>query len=293
MTGNMMEMKKRRLIAAWTVSFIVILLIAFCASYSAYPPVEEFFCARYEPRGIDAVFGSLSGHDPSCLRNFLYDYQTLFTGALAILAATATVLVQIVTETKSQKRHEQLIALQTRADALRLERLIVPSLPILKQSADFFESESKKAGLKGGQQIEMVKLIGDELFARCRALQQEMAGGHWLDANDLFDGRISYAIEALNKQISDCLKLHGRLAHAFANKETLRQQEDAPAEWVFGQFLLNKAHVDSALASACSEVVPAFEELSRRIRGVADELNRLVTLYKLDSVHLTPSPDRS
>lgn len=61
-----------------------------------------------------------SGGDP--WRNTIYDFQTLFTGILAVGAATITIMQSRKIDERQQKRHDDMFDLQLRADKLRLAR---------------------------------------------------------------------------------------------------------------------------------------------------------------------------
>lgn len=74
----------------------------------AFEPTRDLFCARYDARGIGGLIATFAGEDPSCLRNFLYDYQTLLTGVLAVGAAATTVGVMVATEKAAQRRHNEI-----------------------------------------------------------------------------------------------------------------------------------------------------------------------------------------
>ncbi|MBD8652332.1 hypothetical protein IFT66_14685 [Rhizobium sp. CFBP 13726] len=57
---------------------------------------------------------------------FVYDYQTLITGLLAVAAAALAVWQARRTDEKSNARHTQILELSLRADRLRVERATKP-----------------------------------------------------------------------------------------------------------------------------------------------------------------------
>lgn len=69
-----------------------------------------------EPRVVDGQSGGDSW------RNILYDFQTLFTGILALGAAALTIVQSRLVDERQQKRHNDLLELQMRPDKLRVER---------------------------------------------------------------------------------------------------------------------------------------------------------------------------
>lgn len=69
-----------------------------------------------EPRKVDGEHGG------DTWRNIIYDFQTLFTGILAIGAATITIMQSRKIDERQQKRHDDMFDLQVRPDKLRLAR---------------------------------------------------------------------------------------------------------------------------------------------------------------------------
>ncbi|RUV03491.1 hypothetical protein EOB36_05895 [Mesorhizobium sp. M6A.T.Cr.TU.017.01.1.1] len=72
-----------------------------------------------------AVIGFIAGMAWSDLDHqakWLYDYQTLVTGTLAVAAAFITVNAMNKTEERQQKRHEELMKLSLRPDKMAVDR---------------------------------------------------------------------------------------------------------------------------------------------------------------------------
>jgi hypothetical protein len=87
------------------------------------------------PRGV-------AGQAGDGWRNFIYDFQTLIGGGAAIVAAWLTVRQMRITDEKSEARHRELVSLQIRADRLRVERLLYPSLDELSEKLEPFSARS-------------------------------------------------------------------------------------------------------------------------------------------------------
>jgi hypothetical protein len=73
-------------------------------------------------------------------RNVIEDFQTLITGIFAVGAAYLTVRQMQASDRKSDRRHQELVSLTLRSDALRVERLIVPNLGLLRTVNDDFRA---------------------------------------------------------------------------------------------------------------------------------------------------------
>ena len=82
--------------------------------------------------GAPRQIGDQEGGDP--WRNIIFDFQTLLTGLLAVGAASWTVMTMERTDKEAERRHRQLVQLNLRADRLRIDRLVFPSLQDLKIS---------------------------------------------------------------------------------------------------------------------------------------------------------------
>lgn len=76
--------------------------------------------------GSATEFTDRQGGDP--WRNAIYDFQTLITGVLAVVAAAATVVQLQVADRKSDERHRQSMELALRGDRLLLQRALVPQI---------------------------------------------------------------------------------------------------------------------------------------------------------------------
>ncbi len=61
-------------------------------------------------------------HGGDSWRNILYDFQTLFTGILALGAAALTIVQSRLIDERQQNRHNDLLRIQMRPDKLRVER---------------------------------------------------------------------------------------------------------------------------------------------------------------------------
>ncbi len=69
---------------------------------------------------------SIGVHYDQQTADWIEDYQGILAGVFAIIAALLTVLVMVDIDSRAEIRHQQLVSLTLRSDALRVERLMVP-----------------------------------------------------------------------------------------------------------------------------------------------------------------------
>jgi hypothetical protein len=136
-------------------------------------------------------------------RNFIYDFQTLIGGGAAIIAAWVTVHQMRITDQKSESRHEELIALQMRADRLRVERMLHPSLNNLKLRYEAISSW-KTFPLKKlvSSEPQSVVYILYDLMLECDDVLKIISRNAFANAAELLDGNMTYAMERLGNEFS-------------------------------------------------------------------------------------------
>lgn len=155
-------------------------------------------------------------------RNIIYDFQTLFTGILAVGAATFTILQSRKIDDRQQKRHEELFDLHIRPDKLRLARayadvtghaanrsvIAVWTAPLLPERGQNF-SEKDKQRARG-------------LATLCRHAHTDLSKKEIENVRDLFDGSLHQQIDKLKESL-------GGLAYRLDNLMVFigdRYQED-------------------------------------------------------------------
>lgn len=179
-----------------TLLFMAVLIVVFIA----FEPTRNLLCERYRPQGLSGVIETWLGSGGTCSQDFFYDYQTLVTGVLAVLAAGVTVAVMIRTDQRAQQRHEQLIDLTVGADTLRLERLLRiwgGELSKLSEDADLAVKEAEEyrdnpsKGIydpeaPGSVPARISRIISDPVFQQ---------------TSDLFSAELTLAIVSMNEPL--------------------------------------------------------------------------------------------
>lgn len=157
-----------------------------------------------EPRVVDGEHGGDSW------RNILYDFQTLFTGILALGAAALTIVQSRLVDERQQKRHNDLLELQMRPDKLRVERAYVA-----------YDQVKKCNMFISGWQVPPVRNDGERFSADeyrnlgmiahiARQMSVELAREEIHQIRDLFDGSLHSHYDQLKRDLdrfSDLLKV--------------------------------------------------------------------------------------
>lgn len=130
------------------------------------------------------------------LKVSIYDFQTLITGGLAIVAAVWTVLTMESTDARSERRHRELVSLQLRSDALRVERMLFPFLnELIDRNCSMKQFDPQTIESRFGQAELTKALYGqvNEVIGVGKVLQSEA----YKNAEDLFGGILTHHLKAL------------------------------------------------------------------------------------------------
>ncbi|WP_349507250.1 hypothetical protein [Agrobacterium pusense] len=126
-------------------------------------------------------------------RDIIYDFQTLFTGILAIGAAAFTIIQSRIIEERQQIRHEQLFDLQVRPDKLRVSRAYAHVDVIRTQRRHFPEWDDEaliKNFQKDGEFTNFQRGQIAALRTFCQIIKVELLQPPLEQSRDLFDGKL-------------------------------------------------------------------------------------------------------
>lgn len=171
-----------------------------------------------EAREIDGQSGG------NALRNFIFDFQTLLTGVLALSAAWWTVTTMQATDTEANRRHTEAMDLALRTDRLAVERLIFPQLAELEiWRKDLSDSLSAIPTVFNGQATHASDLMlmrkqmvafaesYNEFEIYCRKLEELLTRRSWKEGERFFGGYLRYNADRLESTIKDLSKCFARV----------------------------------------------------------------------------------
>jgi hypothetical protein len=146
-----------------------------------------------EPRGPD-------GRGGDHWRNTIYDFQTLFTGLAAVVAAAYTVRTMEETERRSEKRHNELMSLQLRADRLKIERALNPQLYELIKIQKALQDIKSQAQVDrpGDPLYHWLSYVAAEWLWTFKAVGEVLERQQLRDAVLLFDGATTRYLDELS-----------------------------------------------------------------------------------------------
>ncbi|RRN67620.1 hypothetical protein [Agrobacterium deltaense] len=147
---------------------------------------------------VNAGRGAI-GIDPiNPWRDWLYDFQSLIGGILAVIAAAFTVLQMRISDDRSEARHKEALKLQVRADSLRFERMFFPLHDELVVGLRVFSR---------GFSAENLKSLFDEINGACYDIDRAFKAQTYRDAEDLLGGTLTIAIAQYRTDIIELRRL--------------------------------------------------------------------------------------
>ncbi|MCJ8517785.1 hypothetical protein [Pseudorhizobium tarimense] len=205
---------------------------------------------------------NLFGLGGNPIRQFIYDFQTLFGGILAIAAAYFTVWQMRETDTQAEGRHAQQVSLTIRKDALRVDRAANPDVDELNEAL-----ENMRDAVRALRNPEKGKILLREeldfLFSGVEYARERINRGDVRETEELFDGEM---IERLRKA-------RGRIDDALDHKrEILRYNSITKGQ----QFPYGTGFYDSYV----KEVRESLERIVDDVENFRSRLERLAQEYR-------------
>ncbi|MDQ0454632.1 hypothetical protein [Rhizobium paknamense] len=159
-----------------------------------YHETHELVCGRWTSKPETA--------DQSCIRNYIYDFQTLITGVLAVAAAYFTVRQMQETDRLAEQRHRDQIQLQMRPDKLKLERRLIPALRLYRGSSeqlkDIYERLIKKNSSLAAKLNDYRREV-HICFETANMVLHDAT--EWENVIDLFDANVATKMTAVQDQV--------------------------------------------------------------------------------------------
>jgi hypothetical protein len=232
------------------------------------------------------------GEDPARWEHFVFNYQTLIGGMLAILAALITVVAMIVVDQRQASRHNELVELNIREDKLRLERLLVPQFELLcSQLKSLVEIRTKD--------VPPPVVADDNIFGELEAYMKRVYDAaiqmrdcfrrpSWATSEDLFDGQLTFDYAKLTDENEDFFDRWRKLQDAivfFRDPERYRlgtagtgQLSTSDRQKWIEQRREEKLTTVGAIALTASE---DLARLSDKLKAVIDQLRVMAREYRI------------
>lgn len=170
-----------------------------------------------EPRSIKDQTGG------NGWRNFVFDFQTLITGVLAIGAAYFTIRSSQKIDKEAERRHHELVGLTLRADRLRVDRLLHPAFETLVSHYEDIKGVDiplLKEMITDGEP-RAVREVLESMDVDIWSVKRILNSSPFSETTDLFDGPLNYQYEvmgrladAIRTEVSNCIASCDRLFSA-------------------------------------------------------------------------------
>lgn len=137
-------------------------------------------------------------------RNFIYDFQTLLTGVLAIAAAWWNVTAMKASDSKNDRRHKEVLERSRGEQARIVERAVNPQAAQLRGCLDFFKrqkSDILQINTFAGQ-IDRLDIMVPVMEYCIGRLDDALARRQFEEGMRLFDGELTYQIDLLRKNVA-------------------------------------------------------------------------------------------
>ena len=170
-----------------------------------------------------ALFGEpreQNGGDP--WRNFVFDFQTLLTGIFAVGAATWTVLTMELTDTRSEERHRQLMAVSLRSELRAVDRALNPQADEIEEILGYLWSADYDPLETGVNNWEWFSNLAKTNYGSIRDLEGIVERPQITDAQPYFDGDLLMAFDEFTGYlvgVSNDLREHILALHSAKNEE--------------------------------------------------------------------------
>jgi hypothetical protein len=229
------------------------------------------------------------GEDPEKWQRFIYNYQTLIGGVLAVVAAVITVLVMIIVDRRQASRHNELVALNLRQDKLRLERLLVPQFKSLWFQVEKLRPPSSAvlAVSEQGKGFPKLEEYVQEVVEAAHEVRDCLQAESWKASMDLFDGTLTAFCKSLENyvfaiyghktgfdQVLNLIRFpdYNAMQVASFNQIVTKQERE---EWIHAQDMANRQRLRDHAAQLSEDA----SVLQTTIILVTDELRKLARSY--------------
>jgi len=201
-------------------------------------------------------------------RDWLYDFQSLIGGILAVIAAAFTVLQMRISDDRSERRHKEILKLQLRSDGLKLERMYFLLQPLLSKTDDMFSNfvsvawgrPSILCSFTAEEHLEFFKDVQD-LTIR---IEEFWSGKTFASGQDLLDGNLTEELDRFRAGVKDVKSRASIAATAgYISEEHLAYPNERRDDYF--------REMDSACASVAINTTVLTSRLSDLYRSYHDD----------------------
>lgn len=142
--------------------------------------------------------------------NFIFNYQSLITGFLAVGAAFVTVRRMRQDDLNANDRHRELVILSLRRDSLRVERALMPQFNELRLNAEELAKIHKAISDLGDLPPEtradsVIAILADnydDMVGYTQQISSILNRTQFVSAEELFGGDLAYSTETIRDRLN-------------------------------------------------------------------------------------------
>lgn len=206
---------------------------------------------------VAGIFIGVALTDSTTSEFWLYRYQTIIAGILAIVAAGWTVVEMRRTDQRQQLRHEELMKINLRADRLRARRAAFPYADLIESGCNELDAGLAAFVEAGGLNLGTIQALRNLIITRMKTAEW-MASDPVVGAKDMFGSKMSFSAHTV-QLVLDTSAVHQNTVLGFADNAW-----HEPNEYV-------KNAVDKYMKST--------EEFSKQAKSFALHLRLLASHY--------------
>lgn len=221
-----------------------------------------------EPRKVDGETGG------GFLRNFVFDFQTLFTGILAVGAATWTVLTMDRTDARSEKRHRELVAISMRGEFRALERAMNPQ----REELELVLQRISNGDTKFDAQMtswDWMRRASAEYFYDILQMRDILKRPQIVEGAIYFDGTLS-------STYIDCLHLLEKIENDMRSHRRAMDWVDEGNHSDFSQYFYWWEEDGEEIVARARGLFQKITPLIANLHRVDEETKRLQKKYRID-----------
>ncbi len=183
---------------------VVVVALIFCVIYFTGPVKPSVL-----DRMLEYLPKTLAGKTEPPIRRWLYDFQGLVGGLLALAAGAITIFQMRLTDRDAAVRHDEAMALAREANRNAIERALNPTLASLTSVKKYLDETEKAVRSKNTFELQteeirsrswLLAYVHDDLL---EAFNREQ----FVVGSALFPGKLAYKITFLKKLVGDNLDL--------------------------------------------------------------------------------------
>ncbi|MES5046488.1 hypothetical protein ABVB72_14510 [Rhizobium nepotum] len=192
--------KKRSEVSFTGIIGVLVVVLIFGVIYFTAPVKPSVF-----DRAVEFLPKTLAGKSEPPIRRWLYDFQGLVGGLLALAAGAITIFQMRLTDREAADRHDEAIALAREGNINAIERALNPTILSLSSVKSYLDDVEKAMRSKNTFELQTEELLSKSwlLVHAYDDLLEALNREQFVVGSALFPGKLAYKITFLKKLVGD------------------------------------------------------------------------------------------